>query len=247
MSVKSSKNKDAQPLAPAPSVLDAINASRGGRGLEPLHDDSDDSADPSDEETHEEPAADDRSIETNVVEDEPAPVVDRSANVTAALRAQRARNEATAARLKDRDSAAARQSAPASSVDELGEYVTRVMVDARRAASEFLASVDGDAHRRAAAIVGQADIEARSLREAALAEADKIRSDAQLEGDRRVAERLRIAFDLTDQLYQQAEQILADADRPDIARRNLARFVTALTTTAEDAAAAAAVDDDARS
>lgn len=229
MSAKPVKN-DKPAIAPAPSVLDAVNASRGGAptpAVAPTEPPADAPETPAAEKTT--PAAE----KTTTTADDSG-----TAEVTAALRERRAQSEAIIA-------ATPRREVPteAHSVDELGQYVTRVMVDARRAASEFLASVDADAARRAASISAQAEIEAASLRAAAVADADKIRADARLEADRMVAQRLRIAIDLTDQLYSQADQILADADRPDVARRNLARFVTALTQTAEDAAAAAVADE----
>ncbi len=227
MSVRPRKN-DTQPMNPAPSVLDAVNASRGSRGEAPLA--------VEDETTVEEPAA------------APAPAEDRptaehtdTASVTAALRERREKSAADLAKPQ----LGATPVPEGTSIDDLGRYVTQVMHDARRAASEFLASVDADAARRAATLSAQAEAEAKSLREAAVADAEKIRADAKLEADRLVAQRLRIAIDLTDRLYGQAERILADADRPDVARQNLARFVTALTQTAEEAAAASVADESA--
>ncbi|NRQ48278.1 hypothetical protein [Aeromicrobium stalagmiti] len=240
MSARPAKKKDAQPLTPAPSVLDAVNASRDSRGLAPV--------------APQKPAAEDDvdvalASEAGQTDPEPVAAESAAASDTASVTAQlRARREASEATLATPVRPAPKLPAPAmpapalpqasTSVDDLGHYVTKVMLDARSAASEFLASVDADAARRAATVSTQAAIEAQSVLDAAQADADKIRADARLEADRLVAERLRVAVELTDQLYGQAEQILADADRPDVARRNLARFITALTQTAEDAAAA---------
>ena len=234
------QKKDVQ-LSPAPSVLDAVKASRGDRVVDPVEEHAPEEKAPEQKAEPKTPVAKAPVAKAAEKPVKPAAEPDETASVTAELRARRQRSEA----------ALAEPVAPTSpsSVDDLGRYGTRVMLDARAAAAEFLASVDADAARRAATVSAQAEIEARSLVEAAEADADKIRADARLEADRVVAARLRVAVDLTDQLYRQAEQILADADRPDVARRNLARFVTALTQTAEDAATAAATatDDPSRS
>lgn len=231
-------------ITPAPSVLDAVNASRAPAPVaQPERDDPQ----PVSERRALSPAPSvvvvTGSRETNVVEAPSKPAKPaKAAKVPKAAKATKAAPKAAPAPVDDQpvDESELLSSTPVdeSSVGDLGHYVTRVMADARRAAAEFLASVDIDAARRAAIIRSQADAEATSMREAAIADAEKIRADARLEGDRLIAARLRLAIDLTDRLYGQADQILADADRPDVARRHLARFVTALTQTAEHAAAA---------
>ncbi len=224
MSPRSTRS-DQQAISPAPSVLDAVNASRGPSviviGAQP----STAPVEESEEDSNEVEVA-----ETIATPPTP-PTPPTPAKAAKAPKATKAAPRADAAPSSE-------LTADAASFDELGHYVTRVMTDARRAAAEFLASVDVDAARRAAVITAQADAEATSLREAAIADADKIRADARLEGDRLVSERLRLVIDLTDELYAQAELILADAERPDVARRHLARFVTALTQSADDASAA---------
>lgn len=221
MSPRSSK-KDQKPISPAPSVLDAVNASRGSA--------------------------------TTALHDEPPVIIMHQPEPAKKIVENRQPVEPVAKRAAKPAAKPATKPAPAvtpaddsSSIDDLGHYVSRVMADARRAAAEFLASVDADAARRAAVVRAQADAEAQSVREAAIADADQIRAAARLESDRLIAQRLRIAIDLTDELYGQASQILADADHPDEARRHLARFVTALTQTAEDAAASAQHTDKSRS
>lgn len=223
MSPRTTK-KDQKPIAPAPSVLDAVNASRGSAAGA----------------VHDEPPV-------VIVADEPEPVDEIVAESTEPAEpvAKAPKKPAKpVAKAPARPLAVADES---SSVDDLGHYVTRVMADARRAAAEFLASVDADAARRAAVIREQAEAEARSVREAAMADADQIRAAARLEGERHIAERLQVAIDLTDELYGQASQILAEADHPDEARRHLAKFVSALTQSAEDAAASSRLTGKSRS
>lgn len=219
MSPRTTK-KEQHAISPAPSVLDAVNASRG---------------------TPTPPVVEQPPI---VIEHVQAPKAPEAAQAPQARKAPEQPKTPAAPKAPVRKPEPAAESG---SVDDLGHYVTRVMADARRAAAEFLASVDVDAARRASIVTAQADAEARSVLDAAAADADKIRSDARLEGDRLIAQRLRIAIDLTDQLYNQANRILADADRPDVARQQLARFVSELTQTAEDAAAAASLVDKPRS
>lgn len=225
MSPRSTK-KDQKPIAPAPSVLDAVNASRGGSATAVVAEEPPVIIIHQRAEVDEEPVAVASAPVEPVAPPEPVKPVEPAEPVAKPA-------------VKKPAKAPARPSAPAddsSSVDDLGHYVTRVMADARRAAAEFLASVDADAARRAAVVRAQADAEAQSVREAAIADAEQIRAAARLEGERLIAERLRIAIDLTDELYGQASQILAAADHPDEARRHLARFVGALTDTAENAA-----------
>lgn len=246
MSPRQTAKKVQKPIAPAPSVLDAVNASRGPSTPAPAREE------PPVVILHQVPPA--AQVEDVVAASAEAPVVDEAPEVeevqtpvavpvpepvVVPVEEPKAKPPTKAAAPAPvAEPRVVESSDAADSVGDLGHYVTRVMADARRAASEFLASVDVDAARRAAMVLAQADAEASSMREAAIADADKIRADARLEGDRLISQRLRIAIDLTDQLYDRASQILADADRPSEARRHLAQLVSALTQSAEDAAAA---------
>lgn len=255
MSPRQTAKKDQKPIAPAPSVLDAVNASRGSSAPAPAREEApvvilhqvppaarvEDVVAATAEAPVVEAAHEVEEVQTPVPEPAPEPAAEPAPEPKAKAPTKAAAPApATEPRVVE-------PSDDADSVGDLGHYVTRVMADARRAASEFLASVDVDAARRAATVLTQADAEARSMREAAIADADKIRADARLEGDRLISQRLRIAIDLTDQLYDRASQILADADRPSEARRHLAQLVSALTQSAEDAAAATRLADKPRS